>query len=438
MSFAINRLKGIKITYWLLIILGLSFIFSLCLFLLNSKSNQIYYVQSFIVNHEPVGNDSWNPMIEASEHLKKHPEKLVYEELFFKNGVKFQYPLSSLLIYDIPNRLFGIPYSKVTSILNNLSLLSVFLIGIISANLLIGTVERNKFSNLKCTSKIEIFCVYLLIFMLTILFYPIMRSYILGQIQTILTCLVSLAILCWYYDRKRIVGILIGIVCLIKPQLGLIFIWAIIRKQWSLLISGLITVAVFLIISIAFYGFSNSIQYLEVLSFLSRHGEAYYANHSINGLMNRLSFNGENLVWDGGFPPYSSIVYVFTLISSLVFMLLGLLWKYRSKNPGVLDFCIIILCTTIASPISWEHHYGVLFPIIWILFPLMLSFFEVKKWLFFFICYILVSQYLGFVKYFADTSFNFIQSYLLFGAIGFLAFLLILSKKIMKIKIEDL
>lgn len=42
--------------------------------------------------------DSWHPMRQATEHIRAHPDIPVYSELFFRQHVKFQYPISSLLI----------------------------------------------------------------------------------------------------------------------------------------------------------------------------------------------------------------------------------------------------------------------------------------------------------------------------------------------------
>jgi alpha-1,2-mannosyltransferase len=47
----------------------------------------------------------------------------------------------------------------------------------------------------------------------------------LGQIQSWLNCLFAASVLAYGLGRKGIAGFLIGLICLIKPQLSLFLIW---------------------------------------------------------------------------------------------------------------------------------------------------------------------------------------------------------------------
>ena len=107
-----------------------------------------------------------------------------------------------------------------------------------------------------------------------------------------------------------------------------------------------------------------------MLSHLAERGETYYPNHSVNGLLNRLMSVVEpelyrNLDWgDGAFPPFNRWVYWTTTISSAAILLLAILRRNRENDPDrVVDFCTMAVSCTVASPIAWEHHYGVLFPV---------------------------------------------------------------------------
>ena len=118
------------------------------------------------------------------------------------------------------------------------------------------------------------------------------------------------------------------------------------------------------------FGFANHLDYLPVLSHLAERGETYYPNHSVNGLLNRLMSVAEpelyrNLDWgDGAFPPFNRLVYWTTTISSAAILLLALLRRNRDNDPDrVVDFCTMAVSATVASPIAWEHHYGVLLPV---------------------------------------------------------------------------
>lgn len=387
-----------------------------------------------LVYHEGViDGDSWRPMVLALEHVKKFPQRPVYDE-FFEKGVKFQYPLTSLLLFDLPERVLGVPYDLMVYFLRLITFLSVFMIAYICSKILLETLRQDAFKKFEIPPS-ENLISFSLILVLTILFYPIYKGYQLGQIQPILTLLSTIVILYWQRDKKKQAGVILGLICLIKPQLGLLFLWAIIRKQWKMVTSGVIVMSIFGVISLAFYGFNNNFDYLRILSFLSDRGEAFYANQSVNGLMHRLLFNGSNLVWDSTFPPYSPIVHRATLISSAILILSGLFWNYKQKKPHVLDLCIMILCATMASPIAWEHHYAVLFPIFIIMSPFALYYYYDKKnWVIAVMAvgYVLTSLYFEITKSLAETIFNVAQSYLFIGAFIILILLLVISAKVNK------
>ncbi len=268
----------------------------------------------------------------------------------------------------------------------------IFLIALISARILIDLLKnQQQFISFRVSPGLETITVYLLVCMLTTLYYPIVISYNLGQIQTILTLLGVLSMYCWTLDKKYLVGLLIGIICLIKPQLVMILVWAVVRKQWRMVMAAIAVILPFLFISLWHYGLRNHLEYLSLLSFLSHHGEGYYLNQSMNGLMNRILLNGNNVHWSYGFPPYSSLVYTVTM----------------------------------ASPIAWKHHYGILLTIFILLLPFAVYYYQNKKWvlLILIFAFTLSAQLIEFVRAFADSMLNILQSYMFFGACIILAFL---------------
>ena len=234
------------------------------------------------------------------------------------------------------------------------------------------------------------------------------------------------ALIAWSKDRKELAGFLVGLCCSIKPQYAVLLFWAVFRKEWKFSISLLITVSVLQVVSVLEYGFHNVIGYIDVLKFISRSGESFFANQSVNGLMNRLLFNGNNLVWiENGFPPYHPAVYYSSVITTVVILGAALFWRMRQKTQ-LLDMALIFLSVTIASPIAWEHHYGILLPIFAILFPAAIARRPFGKWTeaYLLTAYFLVSQKLeSFTDQFANTHLNFLQSYLFFGAVMVLVLL---------------
>lgn len=377
------------------------------------------------------GVDSWYPMLEAFKSHEASPEKLIYENVFFEKKIKFQYPLSSLLVFELANAL-KINLASVTYGLNMLCLASCLLIPLLLYK--IYTVQFESRRENQVISKTNRLFIFLMCILVTLFSYPLQFSVYIGQVQAIITCMVALIMLCFHLNKLKFVGVLIGICAAIKPHLGILLIWAALRRQWNVVISAFITLCILYGFSIYIYGFENVIEYQKVLVFLTEHGESYSRNQSINGLVNRALMNGNNLEWLGNFfPSFNPYVYKSTLLSSLFFLSIAVFWRYKSK-PSIDDLGIVLVCITMASPIAWEHHYAILLPI---LISLLVSLSNEKSMRKFQIFVILILSWLMINLNLAvvtdrlwNTPLNFLQSFIFFGSLLTLTLLLnIRSKK---------
>jgi hypothetical protein len=172
--------------------------------------------------------------------------------------------------------------------------------------------------------------------------------------------------------RERISGTLIGLMALVKPQYAFICVWFAVRKKWGALWASLATGAAGLVVATEIFGWREQLKYIAVAREASR-GYAYYPNLSINGFMNRLIFNGPNLTFDpASYAPPSLLVSAAGTVGLLALLCAALLFPRSSQaRGGVLDFCAVALASTAASPMAWEHHYGILFPIFMASFALL-------------------------------------------------------------------
>jgi hypothetical protein len=230
--------------------------------------------------------------------------------------------------------------------------------------------------------------------------------------------------LCWMKGKEVPSGILAALVTLIKPHYFLFVLWALLRKKTRFLVAFLITVAAGILLSLWIFGIDNNLNYLRVLSFLSRHGESYYVNQSFNGLLHRLFENGEIVTFTKqSYPPFHSWVFAGTLLGSLSVMAITLLKGTESKG-NQLDFSLVLLATTLAAPIAWEHHYAVLLPIYAYLVPWLMHTRASKRvWISLLLSYVLTSNFFAFTREISDSPGNLLQSYLFFGA--FIVFVLL-------------
>lgn len=311
------------------------------------------------------GQDSWGAMLTALHYWEQHPASPIYRGVFFDLHTKFQYPLTSLLPF-VALKAIGLSEHQISIFWGVVDWSAVLLVGV----LCVAIASRSAAAHEGGRVKLD-YATIAAILLGTLLFYPLLKGCVIGQIQTILSLAYTLAFYCWLRGKQRAAGALIGLMVLLKPQMSLLLIWFALRRRWGALIAALISIAAILPIALAIFGWQNNWDYLLVLSTLSRVGESLYGNHSMNGLLNRLLFNGGDPVFHlDSFPPFNPIVYAGTLISSLLLMGLALIFPGgRGRRGGMADFACMTAVATMASPIAWQHHYGVFLPIlVWLWF----------------------------------------------------------------------
>lgn len=381
------------------------------------------------------GQDSWGVMVKALKHVDTLSDETVYEALILKDQTKFQYPPSALLVFDLPKRMLGFSYDELPIKANIISWaclpLSVITFYLIFKRSLYGLLQQKE-SDLATSNWILIFATLFVSVLIVAMFYPLLRSYYLGQIQTCMTLLAGFSILAWQLKRFGTAGVLLSLCCSIKPQWIILLPWALFRRQWRFVGSFVSSYSVIFLLTTALYGVKNWLDYFPVLSYLSRYGESYFPNQSLNGVLHRFLLNGNNLEWLGNaFPPYNPWVHGVTLVSSILILAFALFWRWKAK-PTYIDLSIIVLSLTVASPIAWEHHFALCLFMFAFLIPLTVIYKPIGSWsvIYLGLIYLMVSQNYGVLAApLAGTKWNILQSTLYIGIMMLLHYLYLLSKK---------
>lgn len=331
------------------------------------------------LRHPPFDTDSWEPMLLAYWRKIEIPQSNMYE-IFFHDRVKFQYPPSSLIFFDVfprsltrlVDREVGSPLIRILSWLMRAAVLSTV---IASAAILEICLKRSLvrlpigFGGMAGRVGLSL--------ALGLTYYPLLRGYQIGQVQIFLNAFIAFAVLLKLLGREVSSGALFGICCLVKPQYGIILLWSLLRRKWRFLLGFAIICLAGLAISVARFGLQDHVTYLKVLLEISRHGETYWPNQSVNGLLNRWLENGSpTLFSETTFAPFHPVVYAATMVGSFAILVLALLpWggKLRAENDSI-DLMIALAAATIAAPVAWEHHYGTFLPIFAVAFPGLMYF----------------------------------------------------------------
>ncbi|MEO7426104.1 MAG: glycosyltransferase family 87 protein [Fibrobacteria bacterium] len=380
------------------------------------KTSIGYFLDSFYLLERQ--DDSWAPMKMAIEQLKNEPSKGLYSELFFSQKVKFQYPTTSLILWDLIQRITRIPWSVYFKLTNLLSWSLLLASGLVSG-LLLRNAWYKATGSKRTESRLEIWS-YLCVSMgVGFFFYPLSASLCFGQIQTTLSFFAISSLLAWQTGHKKLAGILIGLCCTFKPQWIVALIWGVFRKEFGFAGMVVLVFGLFGIWGGILYGFFQYFDYLPAVQHMSRHGETYWPNQSINGLMNRLFENGNTLVFQGqSFAPYNLVIHIVTL--SFAVLCLGVIFlKGRGKPQSEFDFSLVLLTLTIVSPIAWEHHYGLLLGLFAVIFPWCLANRPLGKftpWALVLI-WVLSCQNFPFLKMFPTSPMNLMMSHLFFTGV---------------------
>lgn len=370
-------------------------------------------------------SDSWTSMEKGRDYFTGPPrQRSLYEATFFSRRLEhkgFQYPPTSLLAMEAAS-VFGAERTR--------AVLSIATwLWIPATAVLVAALDRRmRRTKAAAISPVDLRVRMALAGFAVLTFYPLIRAYANGQVQTWLNGLMAAAILAMACGRTGGAGALVAAMALLKPQAGILLLWALLRRQWRFALGFFAVALPALALSVFRYGLAPHLEYLRVLGFLSRRGESFFPNHSVNGLMHRLLGNGENLdfyrpgsvLWMDHFPPYHPVVHGVTLFTTAL-LLASALWPPREGRGGIVDFSFAALASTVASPIAWEHHYGVLLPMLIVLYHLLQG--DPGRLRTLAAVYVVASHSWWVTRAFAGTPLSVLQSYLLFAALAALALL---------------
>lgn len=368
------------------------------------------------------GGDSWASMAVGYEYVAgDEPRAPMYQEVFFSPHLKgkgFQYPPTALFVTEAAEWLGD--RLRVQQAVTWLWIpITALLLALLDRRLVPAAGLGERLAR-------DALCI-----VATLTFFPVMRAYADGQMQTWINGLLAAALLAIVAGRDAVAGVAVGIACVLKPQSAFLAVWAAWRGRRAFVGAFTATVALFAVASIARYGLESHLEYVDVLRFLSLHGESFYPNQSVNGLLHRWFANGYNLTffpptgvsWIDHFPPYHAVVYVGTAITSILLLSVALIPpRRREERGGGLDFALALMAATAASPIAWEHHYGVLLPIFLLVYrsarqiELANGFFVSLA-----VCYVLAANPWWITRGLAATVWNPLQSYLLFATLALMA-----------------
>lgn len=382
---------------------------------LGNPGSMIPDLRSFF--HLRQWTDSWLPMMKSLDYFNAHPSLPIYDAKLYDTLI---YSLASELPLWLLRR-FGMSDAGMLRVLAVGSWLAVW--GVAGASLAMGRwLLRRRGAELTWPA-------LLAVVLATLGCYPLIKGYSLGNAQTFLSFGFTLLLLLWTIGWERSAGALAALLTAVKPQFILLLVWLLVRKRWGAAWAFAACGAVLLAASVAVFGWQNNLDYIGVLAGLSHKAQSHYANQSMFGTINRMIFNGENLGYTPYvYTPYIPWVYRVTVITALALVAAVLIYPWKWLRGSTADLAAMGIVSVAASPMAWEHHYGIVVGIAaWAWFA-HACWSKQRPWILG-IAVFLCCNFLPAFNYLWDKrGWNLLQSYLYFGALLLVGWLMHLAR----------
>jgi hypothetical protein len=260
--------------------------------------------------------------------------------------------------------------------------------------------------------------------------YPLLKGYSLGNAQTFLSFGFAVMLYLWTTGRELSAGAVAAMMTAVKPQFILLLVWMLVRRRWGAAWAFVACGVLMLAVSTIVFGWHNNLDYIGVLAGLSHKAQSHYANQSMFGTINRMIFNGENIGYTPYvYTPYIPWVYRVTVASSLLLLAAVLVYPWRAMRGSSADLSAMGIICVAASPMAWEHHYGIVFSIAaWAWFAH--GYWQHKRPWVLGVAVFLCLNFLPAFNYLSDKpGWNLLQSYLYIGALMLVGWLMSLSRR---------
>jgi hypothetical protein len=362
--------------------------------------------------------DSWLPMMKSLDYFKAHPTLPIYDAKLYDT-----------LIYSLASELPLVAMRKMemsdVAMLRTLAIGSWLAVwGVAAVSIAMGRwLLRRRGETLTWPAVVAVV-------LATLGCYPLIKGYSLGNAQTFLSFGFAVMLLLWTTGRERSAGVVAALMTAVKPQFILLLVWMLVRKRWGAVWAFVACGVVLIAASVAVFGWHNNLDYLGVLAGLSHKAQSHYANQSMFGTINRMIFNGENIGYTPYvYTPYIPWVYRVTVATSLLLVGTVLVYPWRTLRGSTADLAAMGIVSVAASPMAWEHHYGIVVGIAaWAWFA-HACWMKKRPWVLG-VAVFLCLNFLPAFNYLTDRrGWNVLQSYLYFGALLLMGWLMHLSRE---------
>jgi hypothetical protein len=158
----------------------------------------------------------------------------------------------------------------------------------------------------------------------------------LGNVSTIVT---FFAVVAWRWLDRPVGGLAIAASVTVRPAMGVIWLWWIVRRQWVAVTWTVIGGAAIFLASLPFVGLDPWLQFVTVLRNLS----------DVNGVLRNLGLGSTALAL-GLSEPVANLVLIGGYVLAIGAILLSL------RRDREISFSVTLMATLLLSPLMWDHY----------------------------------------------------------------------------------
>jgi len=196
---------------------------------------------------------------------------------------------------------------------------------------------------------------------------PLVNSLREGNSTHIVLFLLVLALALWRSGWKFAAGLMLGLAALIKIPLLLFGVYFLLRGNWRIVAGGCAVIILTFLLSLLIHGSEVNIAWFDgnVLAYVGRVIPAFNVQ-SIDAFLMRLVTEEDGLFdWTAREPATAHKIVrtlIFVALFGAAFWLARRVTAPREPATGLtgrdyLEYCLILVLATVASPVSWSHYY---------------------------------------------------------------------------------
>jgi len=362
--------------------------------------------------------DSWLPMMKSLDYFRDHPNLPIYNAKLYDTLI---YPLVSELPLAAMRKV-GLSDAAMLRLLAWGSFFAVW--GVAAVSLWMGRwLLRRRGAELTWPSVLATVLACLGC-------YPLIKGYSIGNAQTFLSFGFAVMLWLWTVGRECGAGVTAAMLAAVKPQFALLLVWMLVRRRWGAAWAFTACTVMMFAVSVAVFGWHNNLDYIGVLVDLSHKAQSHYANQSMFGTINRMIFNGENIEYTPYvYTTYIPWVYRVTVATSVLLVLVVLVYPWQKMRGSSADLGAMGIISVAASPMAWEHHYGIVFSVAaWAWFAHG-CWMHKRPWVLAVAVFLCLNFLPAFNYLSGQRGWNILQSYLYFGALLLVGWLMSLSRR---------